>query len=107
MKRIKIRQLDDWHIPVWILKDTAWMLQIKPLGVAMIVPAVAISVWLCVKTYYIKSRFFSYVAVLCWISANSTWMLHEFYDWSILWAAFSLFGLGLFSFLASLVAARA
>ncbi len=55
------------------------MLEIKWLGTLMILPTVAVAVgivWMCraSKELYIN------LAVLCWILANSAWMLMEFYN---------------------------
>lgn len=78
----KLKALDTLHIPVWLAKDIAWLLVYKPLGVAMILPAVAIALHLCVKTVFNKFLFYQNLAILFWISANSTWMAGEFFHFA-------------------------
>ncbi|GCD79129.1 hypothetical protein [Schleiferia thermophila] len=93
----KLKSLDTLHIPVWLAKDIAWILVYKPLGVAMILPAVFIAVYICIKTISEKLLFFQNLAILFWISANSTWMAGEFFDFSYKGPAMVLFLLGVIS----------
>lgn len=76
----QLKALDTLHIPVWLAKDIAWILVYKPLGIAMILPAVGIALHICLKTAQYKMLFYQNFAILCWILANSTWMLGEFFD---------------------------
>jgi hypothetical protein len=51
----------------------------RPLGMLMIIPTILIALWIAMKTRKHKLEFAHNLAVLCWISANSTWMYGEFY----------------------------
>jgi hypothetical protein len=73
--------LDSLHIPIWLFKDIAWLMVWKPLGVAMVLPAMAVAVYLCLATIGMHKKFLLNLAILFWISANSLWMLGEFFDW--------------------------
>ena len=54
-------------------------MEFKYLGVSMIIPTVAIALFICYKT--LKSAdFFVNLAVLFWITAISFWMCAEFFD---------------------------
>jgi hypothetical protein len=76
--RIGVRALENLHIPLWLCKDTSWMLGWKTMGTAMIVPTVGVAVWILLRTWQRPMRLPN-LAVLCWILANGTWMLGEFY----------------------------
>ena len=75
----KIRKLENIHIIFWLLKDTCWMLELKLLGAIMILPTLSLCVWIVIKTLKTNELFIN-LAVLCWISANSFWMLMEFFN---------------------------
>ncbi|GCD77079.1 hypothetical protein JCM31826_05610 [Thermaurantimonas aggregans] len=99
MDEKKLKALDTLHIPVWLAKDIAWLLVYKPLGIAMILPAVAIALHICVKTVFNKFLFYQNLAVLFWISANSTWMAGEFFHFAYKLPAALLFAAGIISIL--------
>lgn len=75
----KIRNLENVHIALWLVKDASWVLLFKPLGLIMILPTVAVAIWILVQTWSdLKDRLHN-LAVCFWILANSTWMVGEFY----------------------------
>jgi hypothetical protein len=75
----KIRKYESMHIVFWLIKDSCWMLELKWLGAIMIVPTVFLAVYLVLKT--LKTRdFYINTAIFFWISANSFWMLMEFFN---------------------------
>jgi hypothetical protein len=75
----KLRHYENLHIPLWLLKDTCWMLQWKTLGIAMIVPTVAVAVYLSILSRRDKDpEFWINLAICFWIAANSYWMICEF-----------------------------
>ena len=74
----KIRRFENMHIVFWLVKDSCWMLEWKLLGVAMIIPTFLLAVYLTVKTWNHHELFIN-AAVLCWITANSYWMVIEFF----------------------------
>lgn len=55
------------------------MLELKTLGAVMIVPTIFIAVYILIKTRKTVDAFIN-AAILCWISANSYWMLMEFFN---------------------------
>jgi len=74
----KARKFENLHIIFWLFKDSCWMLQFKWLGIAMVIPTVAIAaiiVYLTRKTIDLYLN----LAILCWICANSYWMYIEFF----------------------------
>jgi hypothetical protein len=74
----KIRRYESLHIVFWLMKDSCWMMQFKVLGVCMIIPTVFLAAYLVVKTIGTRD-FFLNTAILFWISANSYWMVVEFF----------------------------
>ncbi len=76
----KIRHYENLHIPLWLLKDTCWMLQWRVLGITMIFPTVTVALIIAVKSWREKDEEFLINLAICfWISANSYWMVCEFF----------------------------
>ena len=76
----KIHQYENLHIPLWLLKDTCWMLQWKALGITMIIPTISVAIIISIKSWREKAdAFWINLAVLFWIAGNSYWMLCEFF----------------------------
>lgn len=86
---IKYRKMENLHIVFWLLKDISWCMVWRPLGIAMILPTLAIASVISYRTRHIKSELMHNLAMLAWITANSYWMLSEFlqFDHKILWAS--------------------
>jgi hypothetical protein len=74
-----IREYENLHIVMWLLKDTCWVLLWKELGLFMIVPTLAVAFHITWIRRQIKSELFHNLAVSCWITANSIWMIGEFF----------------------------
>ena len=74
-----VRKFENLHIFLWLLKDTCWVMELKALGMFMILPTVAIAVMITVKTRKVNTELFHNLAVCCWILANSIWMTGEFF----------------------------
>jgi hypothetical protein len=74
----KIRKFESMHIVFWLVKDTCWMMEFKALGACMIVPTVFLALYLAVKTFGTRD-FYINMSILFWISANSYWMVTEFF----------------------------
>lgn len=91
-----LRDFENLHITLWLVKDFCWVALFKPLGLLMILPTVVVAIYLTVKTWKdLKERLHN-LAVCFWILANSTWMIGEFYfhdTWRP--AAICLFCLGI------------
>lgn len=75
----KIRKFESMHIVFWLMKDTCWMMEWKWLGAVMILPTLSLAVYLVLKTTGTRD-FYLNVAIFFWISANSFWMLMEFFN---------------------------
>lgn len=75
----KIRKFENLHIVFWLIKDTCWMLELKILGAIMIFPTVALAVYLVIKTFKLREVFIN-MSIFFWISANSFWMVMEFFN---------------------------
>jgi hypothetical protein len=75
---LKFRRMENLHIVFWLLKDVAWCMIWKPLGILMIFPTLIISIIIAWRTRHFVSEWCHNLAITCWISANSYWMISEF-----------------------------
>ena len=75
----KIREYENLHILLWLLKDTCWVMLWKPGGLIMIIPTIAVAFHITWLRRQIISDLFHNLAVSFWICANSAWMIGEFY----------------------------
>lgn len=83
----RYRKMENMHIIFWLFKDISWCMVWKVLGIAMIVPTLAIAIIIAWRTRQIKSELAHNLAILFWISANSFWMISEFlhFDTHLFW----------------------
>lgn len=72
------RRLENQHILFWLVKDVSWCLVWRPLGLLMILPTLGIAVVIYWRTRHLPTERAHNLAILCWITANSYWMLSEF-----------------------------
>lgn len=93
----KYRVFENTHILLWLIKDTCWALEFKPGGLIMIVPTVAMALYLTTKSAGNKSELLHNIAVCFWILANSIWMVGEFFEHDTRLIAAAMFCLGLTS----------
>jgi hypothetical protein len=70
-------RFDNVHILLWLIKDTCWMLEWKVLGCLMIVPTIAVAIYLAARSAT-EQVFWINLAVCFWITANAYWMVCEF-----------------------------
>ena len=75
----KVRKYESMHIVFWLIKDSCWMLELRSLGAIMIIPTIFIALYILIKTRQ-TIDFYLNAAILFWISANSYWMLIEFFN---------------------------
>ena len=75
----KYRKMENMHIVFWLFKDISWCMIWKLLGVIMIIPTLLIAIFISWRTRKIKSELAHNLAVTFWISANSYWMISEFF----------------------------
>jgi hypothetical protein len=74
----RLRRLENLHILFWLLKDMSWCLNYKIAAVCMIIPTLAVAIYICHRNRHIITEWYHNLAVIFWISANSTWMIFEF-----------------------------
>ena len=75
----KYRRLENLHIVLWLIKDISWLMIWKPLGLFMVIPTLIAALAITWQTRKLRSELFHNLAVVCWIVANSYWMLVEFF----------------------------
>jgi len=75
----RYRRMENMHIVFWLIKDISWCMIWKTLGIAMVIPTLTIALVIAWRTREIKSELAHNLAVAFWISANSYWMVSEFY----------------------------
>jgi hypothetical protein len=76
---VRYRRMENLHIVFWLLKDLSWCMVWKPLGIAMIVPTLVISCIILMRTRTLMSECCHNWAITLWITANSYWMISEFF----------------------------
>jgi hypothetical protein len=76
---LKFRRLENLHILLWLLKDFCWISDYKILGLIMIVPTILVAIFITYSYRSIAVELWHNLAIVCWISANSIWMIGEFY----------------------------
>lgn len=101
----RYRRIENLHIVFWLLKDISWCMIWKELGIAMVIPTLTIAIIIAWQTRKIKSELAHNLAVAFWISANSYWMISEFFgfDTMIVWKDFTGKHLSLLPFMAGSV----
>jgi len=75
----RIKHYEHLHIVLWLIKDSCWILGLKILGTVMILPTVGLSIIIVSHTRK-KNDIYINLAILCWIVANSFWMLSDFFN---------------------------
>ncbi len=82
--------MENMHIIFWLLKDVSWCLVWKTLGIAMIFPTLIISIIIAWRTRQVRSELAHNLAISFWITANSYWMISEFwgFDEVLIWQQF-------------------
>ena len=87
----RYRRMENMHIVFWLLKDISWCMVWKPLGIAMIFPTLIISIIIAWRTRQMISELAHNLAITFWISANSLWMISEFFGFDTMhvWRGFN------------------
>ena len=75
----RYRSLENLHIVFWLFKDISWCMLWKELGIIMVIPTLSAALYIAYRTRSLKSELAHNLAVACWISANSYWMISEFF----------------------------
>ena len=86
----RFRRMENMHIVFWLLKDISWCMIWKTLGIAMIIPTLSVALVIAWRTREMKSELAHNLAIVFWISANSYWMISEFFgfDEIHIWQSF-------------------
>lgn len=97
---LKYRKMENLHIVFWLFKDVAWCLGLKWLGTVMILPTLIISIVIAYRTRQYVSELCHNLAITVWISANSYWMVSEFFgfDHKIIWGDYTFKHLAIIPF---------
>src|SRR5258706_14235683 len=74
-----IRDYENVHIALWLLKDSCWVMLWKTGGMIMIIPTLAVAIHIAYRSRKKVHDLFHNIAVCLWISANATWMTGEFF----------------------------
>lgn len=77
--RRTLRNMENIHVPLWLIKDTFWMLGWKWMATLMIVPTIGMAIFIVMKTWRRREVYIN-LAICCWVSANAWWMSCEFFD---------------------------
>jgi hypothetical protein len=89
---LRFRKTENLHIVFWLFKDISWCMEFKALGVLMIIPTLAIAIWVAFKNREYISETCHNLAIIFWISANSFWMCSEFFGFDETEILFGLTG---------------
>ncbi len=76
---LRFRKMENLHIVFWLFKDISWCMIWKTLGLLMIVPTLSVAIYIAWRTREIKSELAHNLAIVFWITANSYWMISEFF----------------------------
>jgi len=76
--KYSLRKMENLHIPLWLLKDTCWMMEWKVLGICMIFPTVSMAFLITYITRKTNEMYIN-IAICFWIMANAFWMCCEFF----------------------------
>lgn len=74
-----LREIENGHIVLWLIKDACWCGGIRPLGMLMIIPTLAVAAHITWASREDSHDLWTNIAVCFWILANATWMTGEFY----------------------------
>ena len=73
------RKMENLHILFWLIKDISWCMIWKTLGILMVFPTLSIALLITWRTRTIKAELAHNLAIVFWITANSYWMMSEFF----------------------------
>lgn len=73
------REYENFHVFLWLLKDTSWCHLWRSFGMFMLIPALLVQLHLTWKCRRDVHEVFHSVAVAFWILSNGIWMTGEFF----------------------------
>jgi hypothetical protein len=74
-----IRKFENVHIVLWLLKDSCWAMDWRAAGMVMVVPTIAMAIYISWLSRSALKELIHNLAVCSWILANSIWMIGEFF----------------------------
>jgi hypothetical protein len=80
----RYRKMENLHIVFWLLKDISWCMTWRVLGIAMIIPTLTVAIVIAWRTREFKAELAHNLAIAFWISANSLWMISEFFGFDVM-----------------------
>ena len=80
------------HVFLWLIKDMCWSLGWIKLGTIMIVPTILVAFIITWLQRKVQITLVHNTAISIWISANSLWMLADFYHLETLLKPWSSLG---------------
>lgn len=89
----KQKRILDVHYPLWLLKDFFWMANMPILSLILAVPAILISLWMCMITA--GKQLSENKMILWWLIANTNWMIAEKFETNTYWLAYISFCIGI------------
>ena len=97
----RYRKMENMHIVFWLMKDISWCMIWKVMGITMIIPTLTIAIIISWRTRKVASELAHNLAITLWITANSIWMISEFFGFSTMKVAGVITGkhLALFPFI--------
>ena len=102
---LRYRKMENLHIVFWLFKDISWCMVWKPLGITMIIPTLAIAIIIAFRTRQFMSEVCHNLAIVVWITANSYWMISEFFhfDSNVLFGDYTFNHLAIIPFAAGIL----
>ena len=75
----RIRKFENVHIVLWLLKDSCWAMDWRAAGMVMVVPTIAMAIYISWLSRTALKELIHNLAVCSWILANSIWMIGELF----------------------------
>jgi hypothetical protein len=75
----EIREYENFHIVLWLLKDTCWAMGWETVGMIMLIPTFLAAIHIAYRSRNKFADLIHNIAVCLWITANGIWMTGEFY----------------------------
>ena len=95
----KIRKIENLYVVCSILKSMCWMMGFKSIAVFMILPTLLMAFYVMFHSNKNIGFLTVNIAMICWIAANSAWMLHDFYKMLPILVSQVLFAVGMVAML--------
>lgn len=74
-----VRAGENFLIVLWLVKDTCWAMDLAVPATLMIAPTIAVAVMIAWRHRHEAYERAHALATVFWITANSTWMVGEFF----------------------------